>query len=110
MIIMKEDGKTKRTLEDIRLTYIEMDRRLAQAAKDLKACEDFISQFEAIRSNMMVLSSYYHSAEWLEDREFFRQAVPNEYFACAGEDSIWEVETEFYHNRIKAIKQMVDSL
>lgn len=100
----------KRTLEEIHRTYTEMDKRLAQAEKDIASWEECMRKFEEMRSNIAVLSSYYHSEEWLSDRELHQKECPTTYFACAGEDAIWNVETDFYQQRIEAIKLLVGSL
>lgn len=107
---MKNKKKnTPKTLDQLRLTFAEADKKLHQASKDLKEVKQFLKKYKAIQKNIKELENYYHS-NWLEDRTYFYQNIKNESYLSCSEDAIWNTSQEFYQQKIKLLKKIIKTL
>ncbi|MBE2895493.1 DUF4298 domain-containing protein [Pasteurellaceae bacterium HPA106] len=101
-------AKPKKSLEELCSEFAHMDERLAQAERDLKMLHAFEKQWKAAERNIKALETFYFDGDWLEDTE--RLESEQRYFACSGEDSIWNVSTQFYQLKIAWLKRLAKSL
>lgn len=102
--------KSLKSLDEIRNSLSEMDKRTFQAEKDLAVLKEFTKQFEALQNNLSILQNYYHSGEWLKDTEKLSAQSKNEHFYSASQDAIWNVSQEIYTEKIKILQLLVNSL
>lgn len=98
-------------IQHIKQQFGEMDQRLLQAEKELKEFAKFKKRYNEIAQNMKVLQAFYHSGEWLNGRDILHDHLAeDEYYYCAGEDSIWNVTQDFYNEKVKLLKQLAKDL
>ena len=96
---------------DIKKEFSVMDEHLEQAKKDLKEMVKFRSRLREISKNIKTLEEFYHSEDWLDDRDTLHENLTGtEYYESAGEDPIWIVSQEFYEQKIKLLKQLAKEL
>lgn len=101
---------SEQNIETLRNQFKEMDEQLVLAKKQLKALKKFSSQLKDIEQTISTLNAFYHSENWLEDRELLNKYIKNEHFLSASEDAIWNTHQEYYNEKIKLLKQLTKTL
>lgn len=101
---------SEKNIEILRSQFKEMDKQLVLAQKQLKVLKEFSSQLKDIEQTINTLNAFYHSKNWIEDRELLNKHIKNEQFLSASEDAIWNTHQEYYNEKIKLLKQLTKTL
>ncbi|MBV7387991.1 DUF4298 domain-containing protein [Pasteurellaceae bacterium TAE3-ERU1] len=101
-------AQEEKSLDDICAEFAQMDRRLAQAQRDLAALAEFEKRWQAAQRNIRALEAFYFDGTWLADIEKLDAA--GKHYASASEDGIWNISTEFHQLKIAWLKRLAKSL
>ncbi|MBE2897658.1 DUF4298 domain-containing protein [Pasteurellaceae bacterium 20609_3] len=103
-------AQEKKSLEDICAEFAQMDTRLAQAQRDLAALAEFEKRWQAAQRNISALEAFYFDGTWLWLADIEKLDAAGKHYACASEDGIWNISTEFHQLKIAWLKRLAKSL
>lgn len=84
-----------------------MEALLLQCEKDLKKLRSFEKEFKTIEANRKALEKYY-STSYLKDYEKHQKNPEN--IRVLDQDSIWNVLSNQYNEKIKLLKVVMKSI
>ncbi len=85
----------------------KVEKLLFQCEKDVKRFDEIILELEKIEKNRKKLEEYYES-EYMKD--FDNAEKYDRDYAMLDEDSIWNILTDEYQNKIKLLKILANSI
>lgn len=86
-----------------------VDDWIDQATNDLKYLQDFENRYIEIKQNHARLMAYYQD-EWMQDVDAFDPNAKDEYFACLGQDAIWNVLDDTYRKKLDLLKIIINDI
>ncbi|PID70384.1 hypothetical protein CSB37_01690 [bacterium DOLZORAL124_38_8] len=98
-----------KTIEAMRANCKAMDEIFLSVEKDFKEIEKMSQKLESFAQKMEVLEKFYFEGDWQKERAKLAE-VNQDNFACLSEDGIWNLSGSYREEKIKLIKQLVQSL
>lgn len=97
-------------IEEVKKAFVEADRQLLQAEKDLIYLDECMRRFEKIKDNFAALDNFYFGENWLKYRDILQKNNQDEAFRATGEDEIWNVYTDYKAKKVQLLKLLIDDL
>lgn len=96
-------------LQEIETSFQEADKRVKKAEEDLVFIQGFLEKLPGIIANFEELDVFYFSGDWLKNVDILNKKSEKD-FASSGQDTIWNLRTEFYSQKLHFLKLVTDSL
>lgn len=85
----------------------KMEELLIQCEDDFKQLKKIYKKIKMIEKNRKKLNAYYRN-EYIKDYEAFANAKSN--YKVLNQDSIWNVLSDQYNEKIKILKTVINSI
>lgn len=82
------------------------EKFLEQGEQDLHTLRELHKTLERIEANRSKLDAYYRN----QYREDYDNASPDKHYRVLDQDSIWNVLTDQYNEKIKILKSIINSI
>lgn len=98
-----------KTIEELHKTFYELDKKWEQAELDFQKLQQFSEELDQMLYNLQELENYYHT-QWLNERETFLKNSPNIHYQTLGEDTIWNLSSDFNQEKVRLLKKLINSI